>query len=60
MCLNNVDDNELDMVTIFGMHTFSGSDPLPEGWSGERPEYHHHRLFGKKLRKPELSTVDIP
>ena len=60
MRLHSIDNNEMDPVTILGMQHFSGSDPLPEWWSGEGPEYHHHRLFRKELREPVFRSVHVP
>jgi hypothetical protein len=45
MRLDNVDDDEVKPVVVTGKNVVGGSDPLPEGRSGEGAEYHHYRLF---------------
>ena len=59
MGFNNVNDDELNLVAILDVQCLRGSDPPPKGWSGEGAEYHHYRLFRKKLGKPSFATVGI-
>lgn len=59
MCLNGVNNNKMDAITIGGIQIIIGSAPLPEGWSGKGTKNDDHRFLIEELGETDRIPLNI-